>query len=347
MPAKAGERDGIMKILLLASAIFASLWGNVACAQTGGFTTRDGKIYAPNQTEFIARGINIRPEDMGVVAQTVTTLFPGINFIRLAIDDGRYPTPTELQIFVLQMTMKHIVVEIENHPWPSPGTYTGAKLEAESKWYASLAQAFKDNPYVWFGTMNEPSATPYGPALAAITRQEVATYEAIRGTGSQTIIMMELNGGGNPGSVGAGFGMTEAAYAKMTNIVWDLHFYGWGSKFSTDQAAVAASLMGSKAGGYGIAAAQSIKGPGGALIPIIIGEFGDSTDGTKVDPNGTQVINAVLDSGYGFAAWAWESSTAGDRLTVNGILTPFGRRVADAIAVGASGSRHPHKRDGE
>jgi hypothetical protein len=279
-----------------------------------------------------------------VVAQSVTTLFPGINFIRLAIDNGTYPTPAELQIFVLQMTLKHIVVEIENHPWPSPGTYTGAKLDTESKWYASLAAAFKDNPYVWFGTMNEPSVAHYGPAEAAITTQEVATYEAIRGTGSQTIIMMELNGGGNPGSVGAGFGMTEAAYAKMTNIVWDLHFYGWGSKFSTEQAIVTASLTGSKSGGYGIAAAQSIRGPGGALIPVIIGEFGDSTDGTKVDANGTQVINAVLDSGYGFAAWAWESSSAGDRLTVNGILTPFGRRVADAIAAGA---RRRHARDGE
>ena len=208
------------------------------------------------------------------------------------------------------MTLKHIVVEIENHPWPSPGTYTGAKLERESKWYASLAEAFKDNPYVWFGTMNEPSVPHYGPAEAAITTQQVATYEAIRGTGNQTIIMMELYGGGNPGTVGAGFGMTEAAYAKMTNIVWDLHFYGWGAKYSTDQATVTASLMGSKKGGYGIAAAQSIKGPGGALIPVIIGEFGDSTDGTKVDANGEQVISAVLDSGYGFAAWAWESSTA-------------------------------------
>ena len=94
--------------------------------------------------------------------------------------------------------------------------------------------------------------------------------------------------------------------------------------------------------GYGIAAAQSIKGPGGALIPVIIGEFGDSTDGTKVDANGEQVITAVLNSGYGFAAWAWESSTPGDRLTVNGMLTPFGRRVADAIAAGARGSGRPH-----
>jgi hypothetical protein len=328
-----------MKRLALASALLLGLSSWAASAQPAGFSTRDGKIYAPDKTEFIARGINIRFEDITPVARTVTTLFPGINFIRLAINQPTYPAADELRLFILQMTLKHIVVTIEDHPWPSPGTYKGAKLAAESAWYAALATAFKDDPYVWFGTMNEPSATPYGPALAAVTDQEVATYEAIRGTGSQTIILMELNGGGNPGSVGAGFGMTESAYARMTNIVWDLHFYGWGSKYSTDDAAVIASLKGSRRGGYGIEAAQSITGPDGSKIPVLIGEFGDSTDGSKIDPNGTQVVNAVLNSGYGFAAWAWESHTNADQLTKNGMLTPLGRRVAAGIAAAARGHR--------
>jgi hypothetical protein len=328
----------MMKIVALASAIVAMIAGQGAQAQPAAFRTRDGKIFAPDHSEFVARGINIRPEDMVTVARTVTTLFPGINFIRLAIDNGTYPKPASLESFVTQMTSQHIVVEIEDHPWPSPGTYKGVKLEAESKWYASLADAFKDNPYVWFGTMNEPSATPYGPALAAITVQEVATYEAIRGTGSQAIILLQLNGGGNPGSVGAAFGMTASAYSKMANIVWDVHYYGWGSKFSTDPAAVTEALMGSAKGGYGIEAAQTIRG-GDGIVPVIIGEFGDSTDGTKIDANGWQVIEAVLKSGYGFAAWAWESASAGDRLTLHGQLTPFGHRVAAGIAAAATEER--------
>jgi len=327
-----------MKFLQLLAAAFIAMTAHVAFAQPATFSTHDGKIYAPDRVEFIARGINIRPEDMITVARTVTTLFPGINFIRLAIDNGTYPTPAKLESFVTQMTAQHIVVAIENHPWPSPGTYKGAKLEAESKWYASLAEAFKNNPYVWFGTMNEPSATPYGPALAAITVQQVATYDAIRGTGSQAIILLELNGGGNPGSVGAAFGMTASAYARMTNIVWDVHYYGWSSKFSTDPRAVNAMLTGSAEGGYGIEAAQTIRGAAG-MVPVIIGEFGDSTDGTKVDPNGRQVVEAVLNSGYGFAAWAWESETAGDRLTLHGELTPFGHRVASGIAAAATEER--------
>jgi hypothetical protein len=338
-----------MKIRIMAAAIMVSVASFAAVPQStqasdqklreATFRTQDGKIYAPDQSEFIARGINIRTEDMDAVAKTGTTLFPGINFIRLAIDNGSYPAPAVFRSFVSQMTAKRIVVTIEDHPWPSPGTFAGARLATESHWYASLASAFRDNPYVWFGTMNEPSATPYGPALAAITVQEVATYEAIRATGSQTIILMELNGGGNPGSVGAKFGMTASAYAKMTNIVWDLHFYGWGSKYSTDQSTVIASLVGSVSGGYGIAAAQTITSADGAKVPVIIGEFGDSTDGTKIDRNGTQVVNAVLNSGYGFAAWAWESASDADQLTKNGLLTPLGRRVAAGIAAAATADR--------
>jgi hypothetical protein len=322
-----------MRLIWLALAIVVAASSPGRAAQAN-FSTRDGKIYAPDGTEYIARGVNIHFEDMVPVARTVTNLFPGVNFIRLAVGDSRYPKPAELALFITQMTTQHIVVEIENHPWPSPGTYKGAKLEEESKWYASMASAFKDNPYVWFGTMNEPNVTPYGPAEAAITVQEVATYQAIRGTGSQAIILLELNGGGNPGSVGAEFGMTPSAYAKMTNIVWDVHYYGWGSKYNTDQAAVAAMLMGSAEGGYGIEAAQTIRGADG-LVPVIIAEFGDSTEGVKIDPNAHQVIEAVLTSGYGFAAWLWESSTAGNRLTLHGQLTPYGKRIAAGIATAA------------
>ncbi len=106
--------------------------------------------------------------------------------------------------------------------------------------------------------MNEPNSGTYGASEAAITTQEVATYDAIRATGNNMMIMMELDGGGNPGTVGASFGMTASAYSTMTNIAWDLHYYGWSSNYSTDQATVTANLLGSAAGGYGIAAAQTI-----------------------------------------------------------------------------------------
>ncbi len=197
--------------------------------------------------------------------------------------------------------------------------------------------------------MNEPNSGAYGPSEAAITTQQVATYRAIRDTGSDAIILMELYGGGNPGSVGAGFGMTASAYADMTNIVWDVHFYGWGVPgWSTDEAKVSAALMGSAASGSGIVAAQTIRSADGA-VPVIIGEFGNSTTGSKLDPNGTQVISTVLNSGYGYAAWTLGGHGGPDELASGDILTPFGRQVAAGIAAGkkaAVNGRPGSQRDG-
>ena len=305
---------------------------------TGAFHVVNGQIIDPNGNVFVAKGIDIGPQDMASVASSLATTFPGANFIRLAIPGGTYPDPSQFKSFVAQMTAKGVVVEIEDHPYPSPGTYTGSQLAAESSWYASIGAAFANNPYVWFGTMNEPNSGAYGAAEAAITTQEVATYNAIRGAGNNSMIMMELYGGGNPGTIGAGFGMTAPAYANMTNIAWDLHFYGWAANYSTDQATVTSALLGSTSGGYGIAAAQTITSADGK-VPVIVGEFGDSTTGSSVDANGTQVINAVLNNGYGYAAWQWSGQGGPDAVLNNesggsGSLTAFGKQVAAAMATG-------------
>ncbi len=144
--------------------------------------------------------------------------------------------------------------------------------------------------------------------------------------------MMELMGGGNPGTIGAGFGMTPATYASMTNIVWDLHFYGWAANYSTDPATVSAALIGSASSGTGILAAQTIPSADG-LVPVLIGEYGDSTDGQTIDANASQVISAVESSGYGCSAWEDSPSTGGaDILVSNGVLTSYGQTVAAFIA---------------
>ena len=311
----------------------------IQTSTTGQFHVDNGQIIDPNGNVFVARGIDLGPNNMAqATPQELESLFPGINFVRFAsaVDYAGY-TVAQQEAYITSLTQQGIVVEIEDHPYPSPGTYTGSQLAAESSWYSQLASAFANNPYVWFGTMNEPNTGTYGASEAAITTQEVATYDAIRGAGNNSMIMMELDGGGNPGSVGANFGMTASAYSSMTNIAWDLHYYGWASGYSTDQATVTADLLGSASGGYGIAAAQTITSADGT-VPVIVGEFGDSTTGSSVDPNGTQVINAVLNSGYGYAAWTFGGQGGPDQLTDNGSLTTFGQEVAASIAASAAAS---------
>jgi mannan endo-1,4-beta-mannosidase len=247
------------------------------------------------------------------------------------VADGSRQDASSFTTFVQQVTAHGVVVEIEDHPWPLAHPYTGGALASETAWYASLAATFKNNPYVWFGTMNEPQSD-YGSAESAISDQEVAIYNAIRNTGNNTIIMMSLLGGGNPGTIGDGYGMTTSDYATMTKIVWDLHHYGWMSNYSQNLATEEATLTGSPASGSGITAAQTIRSADG-LVPVIIGEYGNSTTGEDIDPNGDVVVQAVQQSGYGCVAWAWHAAdTIGDMLVDgSGNLTAYGQEVASFI----------------
>ncbi len=301
---------------------------------TGNFRVANGKIYDPQGTVFFARGINIGDPNIG---QSVLDLFPGITFVRFAI--GSYQPPSYFQNIVNTLTAKHVVVEIEYHPWPLTRAYPDA---AEAQWYASLAQAYKNNPYVWFGTMNEPQ-NGYGADEANITAEQMSVYNAIRGTGSQAIVMLEAGvGAGNPQTVGAGSGLTESSYATMHNVVWDLHFYGWVANGSTDQNYMNSLLLGSPSSHAGVSAAQTIRSADG-IIPVIVGEFGNSTDGATIDANGNQVISAVTSYGptigtSGFAAWHWfASNNPGDLLTQYGqpILTDYGKQIANIIKTSA------------
>ena len=154
------------------------------------FSVAGGKIIAPNGQEFIAYGVNIHDDLLRVApVSVIKTVFPKINFIRLAIGGGNCggfscKTPDNVVIpWVNSVTAQHIVVEIENHIPDQRSAPTGAALAAESAQYASYAVAFADNPYVWFGTDNE--LNPPG-----VSAEHLATYNAIRGTGNNAILMM-------------------------------------------------------------------------------------------------------------------------------------------------------------
>ena len=294
----------------------------------GGFGVFNGQIYAPNGQPFVARGINLGPNDMAsATPDALQSVLPGINFVRFATSYN-YPgvTVAQEEAYINALSARGIVVEVEDHAYPSPGTYTGQQLADESAWYAQISGDEKSNPYVWFGTMNEPNSGSYGAAEAAITTQEVATYQAIRGAGNNAPILMELYGGGNPGTIGAGAGMTVSSYASMTNIIWDLHYYGWAAGSDPAQTLQTA-----------IQQAQTIPSADGT-VPVIVGEYGNSTSGDGTDANGAAVVQAVINAGtqngIGSAAWEWGSGGGGggDGLGDASGLTSYGSTVAQFIA---------------
>lgn len=303
-------------------------------ASSGQFAAMGQTIYGPNQQPFIARGVNIMEGQDPSVSQ-VMAAFPGVNFIRYAVYD--YASPAQLAAYIQQFTDKGIVVELEDHTnsdgsnagGQSGQVFTGSQLSNELAWYSSIATAFKSNPYVWFGTDNEPSVSP---SVAALSNWQQQTYQAIRSTGNNSPIMLEtILGSADMGGVNAG--MVQSDYSNMTNTIWDMHYYGWVTNYDTSQSVIDQSIA------AGAAAAQQITNAGG-VMPVIIGEYGNSTTGQGIDPNGTQSVAGVDSSGFGSAAWSWGSGNPGDGLTNGSSPTsPYGQQVASYIAQGgASGT---------
>lgn len=297
--------------------------GSLATAGSAGqFSVANGQIIGPDGKPFVARGINVFLDQAD--AATILKTFPGINAVRLATTPGA--DPAAIDALVKGLTSKGVVVLIEDHTSSggNPNTLSGPALAKEASWYAGLAGKYQGNPYVWFGTANEPDNTADPSAVPA---QEAAIYDAVRGAGSNAMVLLEMRGGFTNDAAQR----SASTYAGMRNVAWDTHYYGWAVNQNTDPAAIAKALRDQ------VANAQSVKSADGTM-PVVIGEYGPSTTGSGgYDANGLQTVQAVDDSGHGTFAWAWSAGT--DALTDgSGGLTDFGQLVAKHLAAGASTS---------
>lgn len=307
---------------------------------SGSFTAANGTITGPSGSAFVARGVNMYPGDVQAACTTsscagITGAFPNINFVRYADGCGMtlsgdcppyatasYSTPAQMETYVNYLTSLGIVVEIEDHN-DNQTVLTGTALTNELNFYTAWATAEKSNPYVWFGTMNEPGSGD--------SAQEVSIYNAIRGTGNTNPILLETTGGGGPSGFGQN-GLTASSYTSMTNVIWDQHFYGWMPNYSTSQTTINSTLSSM------ISADKAfVTGGSEGTIPVLIAEYGNSTDGSTVDADGSQIVTGAATSGYGFVAWGWDPGGAGDDLLNSPYtggaseLTSYGSEVAGYI----------------
>lgn len=286
-------------------------------ASAGGFGTIGGQFYDPSGQPWIANGVNVPDFNMGSAENSLLTLLPNTNFIRLNIYS--YADPSTYQSFINWATSRGIVVEIDDHTNFPSNAFSGSQLAAETQFFSAVASAFKTNPYVWFETQNEPQA-------GDITTEEVAVYNAVRNAGNNNPIGMQLWGGGNAGFLGM---MNTGAYTSMTNVYITPHFYAGGMSGST-----LSSFLQNE-----IASAQQIKTADGTP-PVLIDEYGDSMDGMHVDANGPAAIALVNQSGYGRAAWTFSDlgGNGADTVTNGGqSLTTMGQQIAGFMTTSAAG----------
>ena len=299
---------------------------------SGGFATINGVLYQPDGTPFVARGIDLHDWDLtgGGVAASLPGLFPGINMVRVAIE-SLGDDPASFAAAVSTLTAQGVVVEFSDYTnttgnnvgGADGNVYTGGQLAQENAMYAAFASYYKNNPYVWFGTDNEP-ATSGG----SLSDWHLATYQAIRGAGNTAPILIDPSGSRPNGYGGTPMmsTMNPANYAGMENIIWDPHVYDYQDNYATDQGTANAEVQAM------IQSVQAIQGQDGAP-PVIIGEYGPAN--SPSDPADAATIAAVQNNqsmgGSGSTAWAYTSSS-NLTLVSGGSLTQWGQVVAKYTA---------------
>jgi hypothetical protein len=326
----------------------ATAQASVSCSSDGpssnGFRVANGEIIGPSGP-FVVRGVNIYAHSMAAAKNgaLIKATFKGLNFLRYItrpLNDPRTYDPV-----VNYLTPLGVVVEFEDHPdggGAQGSVYTGARLAAESAWYAAMAAHFKDNPYVWFGTYNEPPTK--GGSLSAWQR---ATYDAVRGTGNNNPVMLEVSGSRSWNLQKV---MEPSYYATMTNVIWDVHIYPYQNNFNTDPTSITDNINAM------VAASQTIKSADGT-VPVIVGEAGVTMEG-GLAPNGYATVEALIkvaETGTmgGLASFVWYanaevgSDTPNNLTDRNGNPTnPYGRMIqhyigTDTIPLTQCGRKSP------
>jgi Cellulase (glycosyl hydrolase family 5) len=303
------------------------------------FAVQEGQIIGPDLRPFVVRGIAVLDSEMSTTSPaTIISQFPGINTVNLAIgaDGNGYATAQSngaIIDWVNAATSKGLVVILSDYVPGQPQVRGGGDLQASLDWYGSLAKTFANNPNVMWTTENEVGGN-LGP-------MEQGIYNAIRGAGNNGLIFMEAQDG-NATSTN---GLDPGIYANMTGVGWNIHAYPW--EFDTgsgNQASYDATLK-----GY-VARFQNFAHSADGVMPVLIGEGGNSTSGNGIAPddpivNGKfAVTQSILEtageaggtSGYEIWLHDWHGSPGdGDELvSANGTLTDYGQQVAAAIAAG-------------
>lgn len=295
----------------------------------GQFTIKNGQIIGPDGKTFTAKGIAVNAGSAVQDEATILKYFPKVNTIRLVTGPdgntytGYQKTPAEVaqetQQFIDDMTKKGIVVEIDDHqPGDRHLPATGSALATEEEWYANLAKANKNNPYVWFQTPNEPVPGNDKNFVNDAVAEEKGIYEAIRATGNNNIVVAEMASNYSADKI-THDPAVFSQYSSLENLVFDYHLYDETPAFIKNRLASTAPITDTQ-----------------GIIPAIIGEYGNTDGGgTVVTAAGDANLKAVQESGLGSIAWALHNGTAKtdeNRLLYNnGQLTAYGQEVANYI----------------
>jgi mannan endo-1,4-beta-mannosidase len=315
------------------------LGGIATSAHAQNFSIQNGKFIDPDGKEFIPIGANVNPWNYfdwqqniwSEEHQDIWTDCWRFNFMRApvfmndlnwhnGIEQSYMPgwatAPDQglqkLKELVDIYTAKKVVVMINAHDficrWP-----TDDEMVVVREYFKTVANEFKDNPYVWFNLFNEPGFDSPVPDtyrtihqdIIKIIRDEVGAQNMIVATGSQC--GMEARSWDNepiwgPNSAFLTYGDDLINFNGKTyqNIAFDLHMYDqWAFDMQILDAKLRDFLTRVKARGYA----------------VLIGEVGSppasgshNSDKYSSHARATELAYkvALKEYGIGMVHWHWD-----------------------------------------
>ncbi|MDT8717367.1 Ig-like domain-containing protein [Clostridium sp. 19966] len=205
----------IMAVIFLFSIV--SNYGalNIKAAALGRFKVEGSKIIGPDGNEFIPKGVNVQ----GLHSWEVRNILQDVdlianawkfNVVRLNCFIGaNNPWGTgsgandDIDAIIKAFTDRHVVVLVEMHDSTGLQPYSNTSsptLDEAKSWFSNLAAKYKDNTYVWYGTMNEPgsSTQPLNDSWDTVNKTLI---QSIRSAGADNIVVCD---GWNYASEGLG-----------------------------------------------------------------------------------------------------------------------------------------------
>ena len=234
--------------------------GSVAFASGGGGTVASGKFYVVGKQIIDPDGNIFRPMGANVAVRQAPYLEKNFVFnyfgtangkseevkawgwntirVNVACNITSNPSVSEtlagLDELIKEYTAKKLVVMIDCHDGNitvKDVNYDNPSVQSAMNFFDTLAKAYKNNPYVWFNTVNEPWGSSNIPQWSDLQNK---LYARIRANAPDNIFVADLSGGGNAienlvdGNLHGTYG------AGKCNLVYGWHSYGFINGFADD-----------------------------------------------------------------------------------------------------------------
>ncbi len=281
----------------------------ITCPTNGRFNVVGPVICDPEGKPFLPRGLNVMGANSYVASANAhgrASHYKNIwnfNTVRLVYCEtcvshspgsANYGT---LDSFIQEYTALKMVVIIDNHE----GNFCTDKSEAVAfaqRFFPEVAQKYKDNPYVWFETYNEPMVDDQVNQWVSLQEPVV---KSIRDAGNTNIVVLNepscgqgrdgnnVNGRFDPSDSGA-ITRGKEFVDKYKNILFDTHIYSRYAYGTTD-----ADLK---------AYFDAVHAKG---LAIFVGETGAYNETFEIVPGdraGTERLYRVKPNGVGITMWA-------------------------------------------